>query len=240
MRRIRIINRKTKDKVFSLNKGFTLVELLIVASILGMVALAVLSSFDAGFRTFAHIQTFGGTQADVLLAMERFERDVKNAFRLSEITFDGGTKEISFPTVVTRLDEEDNERVSLGKITYRFDSSQKAFVVKEEGYAGSVAGEGSGETSSEILAYIEDLNFNYYFYRKEMEGDQERVDYGWKAVWNGEEEGIPKGIKIEVVFTSGSRENSLSRTVFIPVGGETVVVSDGSEQGGEGGQGGDV
>ena len=103
MRRIRIINRKTKDKVFSLNKGFTLVELLIVASILGMVALAVLSSFDAGFRTFAHIQTFGGTQADVLLAMERFERDVKNAFRLSEITFDGGTKEISFPTVLTRL-----------------------------------------------------------------------------------------------------------------------------------------
>ena len=240
MRRIRIINRKTKDKVFSLNKGFTLVELLIVASILGMVALAVLSSFDAGFRVFAHIQTFGGTQADVLLAMERFERDVKNAFRLSEITFDGGTKEISFPTVVTRLDEEDNERVSLGKITYRFDSSQKAFVVKEEGYAGSVAGEGSGETSSEILAYIEDLNFNYYFYRKEMEGDQERVDYGWKAVWNGEEEGLPKGIKIEVVFTNGSRENSLSRTVFIPVGGETVVVSDGSEQGGEGGQGGDV
>jgi prepilin-type N-terminal cleavage/methylation domain-containing protein len=245
----KVPDSRTKNKAFPLNKGFTLVELMIAASILGMIALAILSSFDAGLRAFAHVQSFGGTQVEALLAIDRIERDLRNTFRLSGINFDGGAKEISFPAVVRRLDEEDNERVSLGRITYRFDSSQKALIVKEEDYSLAIAGGGgeaiedsaqpkvprSEQTAPEILAFIEDLHFDYYFYRKGTEGDKETVDYGWKASWAGKDDGFPRGVKVEVVFKNGQEERSLARTVFIPVGGETGEAGEGP-QGGEGGE----
>ena len=60
--------------------GFTLIELMVAASILGLIGLAVLTAFGSGFHVYERVQSYGGVQTDVLLVLEEMERDLRNTF----------------------------------------------------------------------------------------------------------------------------------------------------------------
>lgn len=202
------------------DNGFTLVELLIAASILGMIALAVLSAFATGFHAFERVQAFGGARAQVLLALEEMEKDLRNTFRLAQIPFEGGTQKAAFPAIVTDVDDEGNGVVSPGRKSYYFDSQEKVLMVQEEDYVQAHAE--SPAAAPVVLAPIENLKFQYYFYIKTIKQDgKESIEYGWKDVW-GQDDGMPRGVKIELAFKDGEEERTFTRTVFIPAGGETV------------------
>ncbi len=234
MLRIRII-KKTKDQrlkikgdvfslqssVFSPGNGFTLIELLLAASIMSMVALAVLSAFGTGLRAFERVQSFGGFQADVLLFLEGFERDVRNTFAFSGVKFKGDSQSMSFASVGTKLDEDGNAFTVLEERSYGFDSSQNALVEKEEDFAPVVSSVTEGNVRTQQVASINAVAFQYYSYRKEIEDGEEKIESGWQGTWT-DEENIPRGVKILLTFDDGGEEVSLARTVFIPTGGDIV------------------
>lgn len=243
MLKIRIMRRKTKDKAFPLpsslfhpRNGFTLVELLIATSLVGMIALAVLSAFGTGFYAFGRVQSFAGAQADILLALDRWERDVNNSFSSSVIGFKGDSRSISFPSVITIFDEEKQEEaVSLGEIYYYLDDRKKAFITAQKDYARPASVDGE-EPPAETLAYVEDLRFSYYFYKTEIQEGEEEISHGWKSSWTQEDEGIPRGVKVELTFRKEGKDVPLARTVFIPVGGSILEAEEESGEG-EGGTG---
>ena len=92
-RRILYANRCT----LYAEKGFTLIEILVATSILGIIGLTILTTFASGLHVFERVQTFGGSQADVLLAFEEMEKDIRNVFPLSTIAFEGDTQSMTFP-----------------------------------------------------------------------------------------------------------------------------------------------
>lgn len=219
------------------DKGFTLVEVLVAASILGMVALAVMAAFGAGMRAFDRVRSFGGEQADVLLALEGMERDLHNAFYLSNIKFQGGSDKISFAGLAKKLEKdeqgEEKESIFLAEKSYYFDTQKKTLIREEKDYPEAVSASSGGETS-EVVAHIEKLAFHYYFYKNEVKGDKENITYGWQDSWSDQEEAIPKGVKIEITFKEGDRDVAFVRTVFLPAGGEKIIEKD--EEGGTGGE----
>ncbi len=241
MRTIKIINflnrvqGKLNPEPRTLNpeKAFTLVELLIAASIIGMISIAILSSFGIGFHTFERVQAFGGSQMDILLSIEEIERDLRNTFPLSGIPFTGNSQNMTFAGLFSQWDEEkEEETVVLGKKSYSLDSTSKALVRKQQEYSRAIAESTGTEQEAEILAFVEDLQFSYYYYKKELQDDKEKIEFGWKNSW-GQEDGLPKGVKIEVTFRNGEKDVHLARTVFIPIGGSTLTQEEQTE--GEGG-----
>jgi prepilin-type N-terminal cleavage/methylation domain-containing protein len=190
--------------------GFTIIELLITASILGMIAVAIFSTFASGLNVYNRVQTFGGVQSDVLLSLEKMEKDLRNVFSLKEIDFVGDTKKIAFAGLIKKFDAEGNQNLSLGKISYYFDNETGTLVKEEQSYPEAISQEGIGESTFKILAFIEDINFKFYYF------NQEAQTYDWKSSWTLGE-GIPRGVKIEVRFKDGKRDITLARTVLIPI-----------------------
>lgn len=197
--------------------GFTIIEFLLAAAIMSMVALAVLSTFGTGLRAFERVQSFGGFQADVLLFLEGFERDVRNTFVFSGVKFKGDSQSMSFASVGTKLDEEDSELITLGEKSYYFDSSQNALMGEEKDYVQTA----SPDIRSQRIAPIKTVEFQYYSYSKAIENGEEKIESGWQGTWT-DEENIPRGVKILLTFDDGGEEVSLARTVFIPTGGDIV------------------
>jgi len=203
MSRFQPASRKT-------NKGFTLIEILVTTAILGMIAVAILATFASGLNVYNRVKTYGGIQADVLLSLEKMERDLRNVFSLSGIDFSGDTERVSFAGLIKTVDAEGNRNVSLGKISYYLDSETGTLVKEEQDYPRAVSGVATEDGIFKVLAFIKNIDFSYYYFNV----DTQRYD--WKGSWSLGE-GLPKGIKIEVTFRDGSKDTTLVRTVFIPV-----------------------
>ena len=214
----------------SARNGFTIIELLLAASILSVIALAILSTFGAGMGAFERVQSFGEFRADVLLFLEDFERDARNAFAFSPIKFQGSGRGMSFAAVGTKLDEDGNAFTVFEKRSYDFDSSQKSLVEKEEDFAPAVPSAAEGSVRTRQVAPVKAVQFQYYFYRKEIQDGKEKIESGWQETWT-DEGTLPRGIKIQLTFDEGGKEVSLARTVFIPSGGD---VGDDEEADGDG------
>lgn len=205
--------------------GFTIIELLLAATIMSMISLAVVSTFGAGLRVFDRVQSFGGFQADVLVFLEGLEHDLRNIFAFSPIKFQGDSRSMSFASVGTKLDEDGNEFTVLEEISYDFDSSQKALISKEEDFAPTVSSATFSSVEESVrtqrITPIKTVEFQYYSYSKVIENGEEKIESGWQETWT-DEEALPKGVKILLTFDDGGEEASLARTVFIPTGGDIV------------------
>jgi len=221
-------------------QGFTLIEILVATSILGIIGLIILTTFASGLKVYERVQTFGGAQADILLALEEIEQNLRNVFPMSSIAFVGGTQSISFPTMVTKFEMMDGEEKvlsSIGKISYSFDSVNKELVRLEQDYSQAVAEGGGSENQTYMAGFIEDIKFSFYSYNDENE------TYGWKNSWGAEEKNILLGVKIELAYQRESQNIKLTRTVFLPtnLGIENEIVEEGEEEGeGEGEEQGEV
>lgn len=197
-------------------KGFTLIELAIAASILSMVALAVLSVFGAGLRTFDRVEVFGSSQAGSLLFLQKLEMDVRNAFELPGVPFSCNAQKMSFAGVTSQLNEDNEVFVALVKRSYYFDNARNVLFNKEEGYPQAAT---SLDVWSEQVPSLTDVRFRYYAYTKTIEEGKEDIQYGWQDAWS-EEGTLPRGVKIVLTFNNGDQDVIWERTVLIPTGGD--------------------
>lgn len=216
-------------------KAFTLLELMVATSILGLIGLAVLTTFGSGLHVYERVQSYGGLQADILLSLEEMERDLANTFPLSGIEFEGEAQKITFPAVIETIetiDEEERAVPSIGQIAYSLggDDDQKVLMRDQWDYSQAVSGDKSENDQSGFFAYVKDIRFSYYF----LDGKNE--EYGWKESWSAEEdEGSPVAVKIELTYEDRGRDITLVRTVFLP----SEMIVEETEEDDEGEEGGD-
>lgn len=230
----RIVDRKKLFPIrypLSANQAFTLIELMIAASLIGLIGLAILVTFAGGFRVYDRVQSYGATQAEVFLSLEEMEKNLRNTFPLSTIGFEGGSQRIAFPAVIETLKTVEDEQFavpSVGKFVYYLDDGdEETKTLKSEQQNYSQAG-GQVTTSGEeqTLASVKDVKFSYYSLD---EAGQKNI---WKDAWSKEEEDLPKAVKIELTFNDGSRDVVLVRAVWIPTVRE---IKEGAQDEGEGG-----
>lgn len=190
---------KTPSSVFCpLSSGFTLLELLIISSIIAMIALAVFSTFSMGIKAYKRMHYSGLVQADVLLSLEKLEKDLHNVLNFSGIGFAGENKKISFAGLVGPQTDS-----NLGRIAYYLDAKTRVLVKEENAYAGTFSG-------SKALASIKDIAFTYYYF------DPQAREYVWQDSWQSVN-GIPKAVRVKAVFKSeNDKDVEITRTILIP------------------------
>jgi prepilin-type N-terminal cleavage/methylation domain-containing protein len=215
-------------------KGFTLIEMLLVASMLAAIGLTIATTFAGGLKIFNRMESYTAVKADVLLSLEKMERDLRNAFAYKGIDFIGEAHRVTFPAILTKFSSKEKAVGSLGSVSYYRDdsSNERALSREERAYSQAVKKGSSGRRDSTVLLTpVEDISFQYFVY------DPEAKTYSWVNVWDkskdkeeAEEEGkvakdiialearpeeLPLGVKITVSYADGGKTFALTRTVFI-------------------------
>jgi len=85
-----------RDDSFKFSRAFTLIEFLIVISIMAVLGAAVLSIFSGGINVYKRVKELGTEEMQALLSLEEVEMDLRNTFVISGINFTGEAKEITF------------------------------------------------------------------------------------------------------------------------------------------------
>jgi len=207
-----------------MRRGFTLIELLITAAITAIVALAIGATFAGGIKIYKSIEGRGGARTDVLLSLEKMEMDLRSMLALSDITFNGGSKSITFASIVRETDSEGNENRALGSVTYCLDEKNENLIRKEKNYSQALVENDAGEIAQEKLISVKDVTFTYFIYDADFES------YEWIDSWMPEsmlgEEAEDEGeeeIKEEIeeappVVDAEESENEKEDEAKIPLG----------------------
>lgn len=181
-----------------IRKGFTLVEMMVVACIFAIIAAAIGTSFASGLKLWGRFKG-GDAQRDALIGFEIMAKDLRQGLNLPVIGFEGKAAEVSFPLLEGDL---------IAKITYRFDPDKKALFRKRV-YLKDILSAEYGEEPEYIEREFlspEELSLSY------LSGDLTTKTYVWEDEWK-KAKGIFPAIKIKAKF--GNAE--LEKTVFIPV-----------------------
>jgi len=216
---------QTNRGLSHLSEGFTLIELLITSFILGVISVGIIASFASGLKVYEKVQNYMGSRADVLLALERIERDLRNIVNSSVIEFIGENELISFASVT--------DDGSLGRVLYYVKGARDMFTREEQGYKLATAmklRKGKGKVKK--LVSVRDIDFTFYYY------DKEDKEYKWVELWDPEENGdegeeisederVPLGVRLELTFIEGRERITLTRTVLVPVGYRGPVIEEG-------------
>ena len=231
MRRVAVF--KAISKKLKAAKGFTLVEMMLVAGILAIIGLTIVATFSGGLKIFYRMESYNTVKADALISLDKLERDLRNAFPYEGIEFIGSSRKVTFPGLIKRFNSKGLAEESPGAISYYLDDSgrTKALSKEEKRYTQAIKKEGAEKGPITRLAAIENLTFKYYSY------DPESDAYSWVSVWDktedieDEEEGkkpkqenvplkdrkekFPLGVKIEISYKDADRVITLNRAVFI-------------------------
>jgi len=214
-------------------KGFTLVELMLVAVLLGIVGLAIVATFAGGLKIFDRMESYTAAKTDVLLSMEKMEKDLRSTFPVKGVGFIGEAKKMTFPAILRTVSAKGQAEESLGSVSYYLDNAGdvRALSREERTYIQAVQKGSSEHGDIAVLAPIEDLNFQYFSY------DPEAETYSWVNLWDKSEpkedqkeegkapkgvialenrpEDIPLGVRIKISYRDGDKTLTLNRTVFI-------------------------
>jgi len=195
--------------------------------------LTIVATFAGGMKIFNRMEGYTVAKADILLSMERMERDLKNTFQIKGIDFIGGAKKMTFPAILKTVSAKDRIDESIGSVSYYCDNGRDARILsrEERAYAQAVEKEKAGHGDVLELTPIEDVDFQYFSY------DPEAKTYSWVNEWDKSKEKeelkekgktskvgapledrleeLPLGVRIKIRYTDGDKTFSLNRTVFI-------------------------
>jgi prepilin-type N-terminal cleavage/methylation domain-containing protein len=147
------------DKVKINRRGFTLLEMLLVVSIISFVAVSLSVSFAQGSRIFEKLNRVTKYEEAAIL-LERITRDYKNGFNYSLITFEGSKHSISF----ARLLHDDTLNTSElsafpVRVTYSFDQNAKNVIYTQDNKYGM--GGNNYDQKKAVASGITNLEFNF-------------------------------------------------------------------------------
>ena len=196
-------------------RGFTLLELIVVTSILGVVVGAVAACIASGIRVWERAQTMGVLEARCLVGMEILERDLRNAFLFYDIRFRGEAGSLSFPGLAHAGDwmaegaQEVESETVIGRISYALDDSRSVLLRTVSPYSAEDDGQRRTEA---VVSGIVDLSFKYF-------EDGERVS-DWRSRTN-----MPDRVDISLRVGAGTDRLDLERVVLLQVTTNYVVES---------------
>lgn len=191
---------------------YTLIELLMVLSIFTLAAVAVTTVAGGGIKIYRRAEFVSSFQTDLLLGMERLERELRNAQTFDTIGFSGTPQSIAFPGMVFRRDAYSGRLLrSPGRIIYRLDPAGQALMRTVQTYAEATVEDGGRGGESKTLAEgITRLRFEYCRY------DAETETFMWQSGWDEDDDGIPSAVRIRLEAGSPGGISTIERDLLLP------------------------
>jgi prepilin-type N-terminal cleavage/methylation domain-containing protein len=185
--------------------GFTLLELLVAAAIVAVLVVAIVSAFAGGIRVWEEAQARSRDQVAVSMALEIFQRDVRNGLHLRAVPLTGDANGMQWPALVQVGGT--GTPVRLGTIRYGLDRNRRAFVRKVWAYPDREPGEREAEA---LIPSVEETEFSYY----DGGGGQVQAN-DWVPAWTGGTN-WPGGVRIVLRIRNGEEQHEVRRTIMLP------------------------
>ncbi len=199
------------NKFLKRKKGFTLVEILIVVSLIGIINFALYRSLINGVGVWQRAEATV-IEEDIAIFFDSIAQDLRNTVLFSKIRFEGTEFSISIPTIIDTYPdlnsglEKDQLVRQIGQAQYYYDFIEDGLFYKQSTY-GQLQNFQTGK-SRVIIESVQRVKFRYFY---QTEHDEISSDSAYDA--------IPTGIEIEVQFSDQKGERSIKRFIDIPVSG---------------------
>jgi len=191
-------------------RGMTLMETLIAASMIAVVALAIYATMNSGIKIWQRVSGSGQIQ-DAHIFLQRIADDLRNSAAFSGIPFVGDKDSIQFATLINTYDKKQRANIpSVGAVGYYFDQQTKSVNRWQSNYTQLY--QQINPSSRQYLSNVESLSFEYYYYSADS------YDYQWSALWE-EEETTPLSVRIVITLSEDDEDLVVKKNVEIPSGG---------------------
>jgi len=195
-------------------QGFTLIELVLVTSMLAVIGLTLYGTFTNGINIWKTV-TQESTTEDISLFFEKISHDLRNSFKMTGVRFKGGKHEVSFPARI-KYKGDDGLVDSIGRVTYSYDRRKKALKKEEMNY-NQIFKKKPG-LDRVLTEAASSLNFKYFVY------DSEKKDYSWVTSWQESdetfgrqiEESLPLIVRVEVGIPGERGEQKFVKNIALP------------------------
>ena len=187
------------------SKGLTLIELLLVVSLLGVVSVVIYTTLSKGIMIWGRVQNEVSLE-NANIFLERYSEDIRNSYAYSSIRFVGQKTLFECPTIVYT---KEFEVKTIGQVSYTYDARNKTLTRAFKDISMLYRGK-DGKISSE-LENIEAASFEYYKY------DTETNNYVWLERWS--EEKMPLAVRLKLIINDGTKKIRYAKTVSILSGG---------------------
>lgn len=191
-------------------RAFTLIEMLLVASLLSVTGLAVYHSIATGLRVWEYSRRYSAEE-DVAVFFEKLSLDLQNTYRYGGIVFEGKAEKVFIPTIVrTPIDKKISASgdiiEQMGGAEYFLQKGEKSICLRQANYSQALKKKFFQPRT--LAKPIENLKFTYYYYED-----------GKLSAKKTAANGIPVSILVEIDFVevTGSIRH-LQRMINIPVG----------------------
>jgi prepilin-type N-terminal cleavage/methylation domain-containing protein len=192
----------------ALNAGFTMIELLVVVSILALVMGALGACLASGLRVWESAARFNAVESEALIGLEMMEKDVVNSFVFHGIAFDGRSEQLAFPLLVSQLPDPERSTACprIGTVRYSFNERKKRFFRKKWVYPSE-----EPEGMETVVENVERVELRYLSLPSNGDGAAGNWKDSWESTTN-----LPDGVSIDMVFDDEGREMRFRRLVMLP------------------------
>ncbi len=206
------------SRILSHNKkfpcqAFTLIEMLIVVSLLSVTGLAVYNAIANGLRVWEYSRRYSAEE-DVAIFFEKISGDLQNTYAYSLIEFEGKADKIFIPTIVRMpadLKTPDKNQMieQVGALEYFFQKGKKTIYRRQSNYSQALKTKRKLQAQP-LATSVEGLRFTYFSFEDDKIKPKKTVS-----------KQIPVSVLIEVDFVEVSGNiRHLQRIVNIPMGRE--------------------
>ncbi len=191
-------------KFFSSHAGFTLVEILVVATIVSILAAGLGSSFFAGMRLWGRAQQRDTASLNAWLALEVMARELRQSLEVPFAKFKGSARELSFPAAIND---------AIVRVTYVYDGYEKRLRRREVGLKDLLEEKLEPEAKERVLfSPAEDVVIEFAAFDQNKDEDGLVKGYEWTDTWE-EDDGIPAAIRL----TIKTRHATLTKTILLSI-----------------------
>ena len=182
-------------------RGFTLLETVLVVSLLSVVSLAVYNAIANGLRVWQRSQQFL-LEEDAALFLDKLEYDLQNGLDYSLLAFDGAVRKISFPAVVRTWQDQriagsaQPELIEqIGMVQYSYDKIDRTVFRSQANYSQALNGK-FGEARP-LVSPLSGLKFSFL------------VVSGKETKWQQRAAGqLPRAVKVEIEYQEKNGNHS--------------------------------
>lgn len=189
----------------------TLVEILLVTSLISGMSIAIYQSLNNGLKVWQKTKQMV-VEEDVVIFLDKISYELRNTFLFSRFGHYGDEHQFAFPTIVRMLQSVDGDNSNqiytdqIGQVEYFFDPLAKILYKRKANYALAV--ENLFFEDEVVLRNVENLKFTYIYFTEHEEVVSD-VTY----------DQFPAGVNIQITVTQDSGAKSLEKYISIPVGG---------------------
>jgi len=179
--------------------GFTFIELIISVSLLAIIMVSIYSAFNIGLKTYRRADNSKDIQR-IRTRLLKMEKELKGAFFLSELPFNGAPLNVSFPLLISK-DEADMVCI----VSYEIEqiAGEYKIIRKEKPFTENAS---DTEEKKEQLFSVKSFKFEY--------GKFSSLELTWSGIWDSTaEKKLPSAVRAS--FQIDNEKDIYNKTIFL-------------------------